>query len=82
MGYYFARALVGELKVPVGMLHTSWGGTLCEAWTSDAALRANGDLQAILERRATIKGPQNRASALYNGMLKPPKPAVCGNAQR
>lgn len=71
MGYYFARALAGELKVPVGMLHTSWGGTLCEAWTSDAALRANGDFQAILERRATTKGPQNRASSLYNGMLKP-----------
>jgi sialate O-acetylesterase len=71
VGYYFARALVGDLKVPVGMLHTSWGGTLCEAWTSDEALRANDDFQAIIERRATTKGPQNRASALYNGMLKP-----------
>ena len=71
VGYYFARVLVGELKVPVGMLHTSWGGTLCEAWTSDEAIKANGGFQAILDRRATEQRPQNHASALFNGMLKP-----------
>ena len=42
VGYYFARALRAELKVPVGMIHTSWGGTRIEAWTSRGVLRANG----------------------------------------
>ena len=34
VGYAFARKLSRDLKVPVGMIHTSWGGTVAEAWTS------------------------------------------------
>ena len=32
--YFFARALHEQLKVPVGIIHSSWGGTSIEAWTS------------------------------------------------
>ncbi|OHB75069.1 MAG: hypothetical protein A2W31_04880 [Planctomycetes bacterium RBG_16_64_10] len=71
VGYFFARHLLQQLDVPIGMLHTSWGGTLCEAWTSDEALRTDPNFRAILDRRATVEGPQNRASSLYNGMLAP-----------
>ena len=38
VGYFFGRKLVQELDVPVGLLHTSWGGTPAEAWTSKPAL--------------------------------------------
>jgi sialate O-acetylesterase len=34
VGYYFARRLRAELGVAVGILHSSWGGTLVEAWIS------------------------------------------------
>lgn len=34
VGYSFARALRQSLKVPVGILHSSWGGTRIEAWMS------------------------------------------------
>lgn len=34
VGYYFAKALRKSLGVPVGMIHTSWGGTRIEAWMS------------------------------------------------
>lgn len=33
VGYAYARKLWRELKVPIGMIHTSWGGTPAEAWT-------------------------------------------------
>jgi sialate O-acetylesterase len=33
VGYFFAKKLRAALGVPVGMLHTSWGGTRIEAWT-------------------------------------------------
>ena len=36
--YYFGRDLHKELKVPVGLIHTSWGGTPAELWTSKKAL--------------------------------------------
>lgn len=33
VGLAFANKLRKELKVPIGMIHTSWGGTPAEAWT-------------------------------------------------
>lgn len=38
VGYYFGRHLHQTLKVPVGLINTSWGGTRVEAWTSREAL--------------------------------------------
>lgn len=38
VGYYFGRHLHQVLKVPVGLINTSWGGTRIEAWTSREAL--------------------------------------------
>lgn len=34
VGYYFALRLQEELKVPVGIILSSWGGTRIEPWTS------------------------------------------------
>lgn len=36
-GYFFAKRLVEELDVPVGIISTSWGGTRIETWTSEEA---------------------------------------------
>jgi sialate O-acetylesterase len=50
VGYFFGRELHRRLGVPVGLIHTSWGGTPAEAWTSRAALAADASLKPILER--------------------------------
>jgi sialate O-acetylesterase len=50
VGYFFGRELHGRLRVPVGLIHTSWGGTPAEAWTSRDALKAAAVLRPILER--------------------------------
>jgi sialate O-acetylesterase len=39
VAYFFARDLFAARKVPVGIVHSSWGGTPAEAWTSEAALQ-------------------------------------------
>lgn len=39
VGYFFGRAIHQDLKVPVGLINTSWGGTRVEAWTSLDALK-------------------------------------------
>ena len=36
--WYFGRKLMEELKVPVGIIHSSWGGTIIEAWMSEKAI--------------------------------------------
>ena len=32
-GYFFGRKLNQDLKIPIGLINTSWGGTCIEAWT-------------------------------------------------
>lgn len=36
--YFFGRYLYQKLHVPIGLLHSSWGGTPAEAWTSGKTL--------------------------------------------
>jgi sialate O-acetylesterase len=33
-GYFFGLELFQKLGIPVGLIHSSWGGTAAEAWTS------------------------------------------------
>ncbi len=39
VAYFFARELSQKLKVPVGIIHSSWGGTPIESWIAEPALR-------------------------------------------
>lgn len=50
VGYFFGRELRARLNVPVGLIHTNWGGTPAEAWTSEKALAANPVTREILTR--------------------------------
>jgi len=65
VGYFFGRELHKELKQPVGLIHTSWGGTPAEAWTSMAALRENPGLEPILLRYKQALAAYPKASAKY-----------------
>ena len=49
VGFFFARALTQEMKVPVGLIFSAWGGTSAEKWTSRAALEGNPLLKSIVE---------------------------------
>jgi sialate O-acetylesterase len=76
VGFYFGRKLQRDLAVPIGLIHSSWGATLAEAWTSAEALRALPDfgerLDKFTEARskpetdADRKNP-NVVTVLYNG---------------
>ena len=46
--YFFARRLHQELNVPIGIIHSSWGGTVAEAWTSSERLSDLGDFDEAL----------------------------------
>jgi len=48
--YFFARRLYKELNVPIGIIHSSWGGTPAESWTSKAKLKTIGDFDDALEQ--------------------------------
>ncbi len=50
VGYFFGREIHRELDVPVGLVHTSVGGTVAEAWTPEEAIAAEPAL-TVLDRR-------------------------------
>ncbi|HEY3332663.1 MAG TPA: sialate O-acetylesterase [Capsulimonadaceae bacterium] len=50
VGYFFARDLYNELKIPIGLIDTDWGGTTCEAWTSSDALSKMPDFNDYLQK--------------------------------
>lgn len=37
--YFFGRKIHKSLNIPVGLIHSSWGGTIIEAWTRGEALK-------------------------------------------
>ena len=43
VAYFFARKLYNELKVPIGLINSSWGGTNAEAWASADAMGLSPD---------------------------------------
>ncbi len=43
VAYFFGRALYQILKVPIGLINTSWGGTVAETWTSGDMIAQNPD---------------------------------------
>jgi len=70
--YFFARELHTELKVPIGIIDSSWGGTSAETWTPAAGLKALG-FTAEWEQAAKLpqKADQKIPTRLYNGMIHP-----------
>jgi sialate O-acetylesterase len=49
VGYFFGRDLNKQLNVPIGLIHTSWGGTPAESWMSREYLEGDPDFQPILD---------------------------------
>lgn len=55
VGYFFARDLHAKLGVPVGIIHSSWGGTPAEAWTSIDGLGQFPEFAPTLEALHTAQ---------------------------
>ena len=80
VAYYFGRELEKHLKVPVGLIVTSWGGMPAEAYTSLEALDAEPSLKHYADKaRAAAKqfdtdkkpAQPNTPTVLFNAMTHP-----------
>jgi len=50
VGYYFARRLRRRLDVPVGLIDTSWGGTMAQHWVSRDTLRPFPEMKLYFDK--------------------------------
>ncbi|HMJ91170.1 MAG TPA: sialate O-acetylesterase [Candidatus Acidoferrum sp.] len=77
VAYYFARDLQKALGVPVGVIHTSWGGSPAEVWMSEEVLSGDKeykrdildtyDTQAQRTKAAITQWEKERADAQKEG---------------
>ncbi|NRF41426.1 9-O-acetylesterase [Pedobacter sp. LMG 31643] len=59
VAYFFAREINKKTGIPIGLIHTSWGGTIAEAWTSATTLKTIPD---FVEAVKTIENASNDGS--------------------
>lgn len=52
VAYFFGKELRKALGVPVGLIKSAVGGTVCEAWTPKADLETNPTLKPLLDQQA------------------------------
>ncbi len=68
--YFFGRKLYQELKVPIGLIHTSWGGTVAEAWTSRETLMKMDDFAKLAEKIGKLAASRDSLQQKYEADTK------------
>lgn len=78
VGYFFGRRLHKDLKVPVGLIGSNWGGTRIEPWTTLAGFESVPELSKIADQVKNYKQDTRvgggQPSAIYNSMVHPLTP--------
>lgn len=65
IGYFFGKKLNQQLKVPMGLISSNWGGTRAEVWVArDSVMKKPHFVQAI-------KNSLNTVGLNYNAMIAP-----------
>ena len=78
VGYFFGRRLHKDLKVPVGLIGSNWGGTRIEPWTTLAGFESVPELSKIADQvknyNQDTRVGGGQPSAIYNSMVHPLTP--------
>jgi sialate O-acetylesterase len=70
VGYQYAKILQEKLKVPVGIIMSTWGGTVIEAWMDRQSLEKFPRVK-VLAAADTAGINKNEPAVLYNAMIQP-----------
>ena len=54
VAFFYARQLYKKLKVPVGIINSSWGGTMLETWMSRESLERDPELKEVIDKLPVI----------------------------
>ena len=70
VGYYYGLQLQRILNVPVGIINSSWGGTIIEAWIDAESQKdyTDVDLSLLNDEKFPVYG---KPISCFNGMIAP-----------
>lgn len=65
VAYFFGREIHRKTGVPVGLINTSWGGTIAEAWTSREAMASDPFFRKVIrEYEDELRNPDDPAKGI------------------
>ncbi len=80
VGYFFAKRIYDSLKIPVGLINSSWGGTNVETWISREAYESSDEFKEMIAgmprmnldslSKLKVKGSELRIETLQGTKLK------------
>lgn len=74
VGYFFGRRLNDQLKVPVGLIGSYWGGTCIQAWMQAEIFKQDSEFRKLGQNIDPYGWAPEGASVLYNAMIYPVTP--------
>ncbi len=75
VAYFFGRELLQKLNVPIGLIHTSWGGTVAETWISPETIEKDPDFAEPLKKLRSMgmetyeQEQRDRLKQLFGGNI-------------
>jgi sialate O-acetylesterase len=80
VSYFFGRHIHKNLKVPVGLIHTSWGGTRIEPWTPPVGFESVPETKSILADVIAINQTYAKLAEIAKKRgMKPPRHPLASN---
>ncbi|MCF0057042.1 sialate O-acetylesterase [Dyadobacter sp. CY356] len=75
VGFFFARELYQKLNIPIGILHSSWGGSQVEGWISKEGMLGSDVLKDYAQKMPTTweEADKQIDAKLRNQLFKDPK---------
>jgi sialate O-acetylesterase len=75
VAYFFGRELHNRYHVPIGLIQSTWGGTVAETWMSADALQRFPEFRDSIGALDSAMPPsQNSPTILFNAMISPLAP--------
>ena len=71
IGYFFARKLQQELKIPIGVINSSWGGTPAETWMSAEVFEHDEVISTAAKKLESVPWGPVEIARIYNAMIEP-----------
>ncbi|MFM7838447.1 MAG: sialate O-acetylesterase, partial [Chitinophagaceae bacterium] len=71
IGYFFGKRLQEELKVPIGLINASWGGTPAEVWTPREIIENDVQLREAAEQISPTPWWPSDPAYAFNAMIAP-----------
>lgn len=69
-GYFFAKDIYREINIPVGIIHSNWGGTRIEQWTPAWAYKGSVTFKdSVLKEDFSIDGM--KPGQMFKGLIQP-----------